>query len=230
MLSSVEVDALLAEQARYYRQRAPEYDDWWFRRGRYDRGAEGNARWFSEVAEVEAALERFRPTGDVLELACGTGLWTRHLVRHARRVTAVDASAETIEINRARVSDPRVEYVLADVFEWEPARAYDACVFGFWLSHVPESRFEGFWELVRTAVGPRGRVFLVDNLLAEGSDGTHTVSRGSDVELRRLADGRAFRIVKRYDEPHALELRLAALGWRLTAATTAGGSFLYAWG
>jgi SAM-dependent methyltransferase len=27
------VDRLLAEQKRYYRERAPEYDDWWFRRG-----------------------------------------------------------------------------------------------------------------------------------------------------------------------------------------------------
>jgi len=30
---------LLGEQKRYYAERAPEYDDWWFRRGRY--GLEG---------------------------------------------------------------------------------------------------------------------------------------------------------------------------------------------
>ena len=29
---------LLDEQIAYYRARAAEYDDWWFRRGRYDRG------------------------------------------------------------------------------------------------------------------------------------------------------------------------------------------------
>lgn len=35
-----EIEQLLAEQARYYRERAGEYDDWWFRRGRYDQGAD----------------------------------------------------------------------------------------------------------------------------------------------------------------------------------------------
>ena len=29
------VDRLLADQRRYYRERAPEYDDWWFRRAGY---------------------------------------------------------------------------------------------------------------------------------------------------------------------------------------------------
>jgi len=36
-------DPLLAEQIAYYRDRAGEYDQWWFREGRYDRGPELNA-------------------------------------------------------------------------------------------------------------------------------------------------------------------------------------------
>ena len=47
---------VLGEMKAYYAARAPEYDDWWFRRGRYDLGEEGNARWAAEAAEVEAAL------------------------------------------------------------------------------------------------------------------------------------------------------------------------------
>ena len=30
-------DSLLADQRAFYRQRAPEYDEWWQHRGRYDR-------------------------------------------------------------------------------------------------------------------------------------------------------------------------------------------------
>ena len=95
--------ALLDEQARYYAARAEEYDDWWFRRGRYDRGPEATARWRAEAAEVEAALAAFGPRGDVLELACGTGLWTEHLARHADRVDAVDAAPEVLEVARRRL-------------------------------------------------------------------------------------------------------------------------------
>jgi len=78
-----QVESVLAEQADYYRERAGEYEDWWFRRGRYDHDPEMNARWFSDVAEAHAALERFKSVGEVLELACGTGLWTERLLAEA---------------------------------------------------------------------------------------------------------------------------------------------------
>jgi 2-polyprenyl-3-methyl-5-hydroxy-6-metoxy-1,4-benzoquinol methylase len=221
-------DELLSEQARYYRARAPEYDDWFFRRGRYDIGPEGNARWFADVEEVERALEAFEPRGDVLELACGTGLWTRRLARHAATVTALDASAEVLDLNRARVGEPSVEYVQADVFEWQPERAYDVCFFGLWLSHVPEERFELFWALVGRAVAPGGRVFLVDS--GRRGDRAHAQALDEEVELRQLSDGREFRIVKRYLEPAALERRLAGLGWDVRLRRTANGALVYGGG
>ncbi|HXH97847.1 MAG TPA: class I SAM-dependent methyltransferase, partial [Gaiellaceae bacterium] len=85
---------VLAEQKAYYTARAREYDDWWFRRGRYELDPGRRARWAADVAEAEAALAAFRPEGSVVEFAAGTGLWTRHLARTASRLVAVDASAE----------------------------------------------------------------------------------------------------------------------------------------
>lgn len=212
---TVEVERLLAEQARYYRARAGEYEDWWFRRGRYDRGPDANARWFTDVAEVQAALDRFEPDGEVLELACGTGLWTRRLLAHARSLTAIDASPEVLELARACVDDPGVSYVQADLFAWEPDHTCDVCFFAFWLSHVPEERFETFWENVKQAVEPRGRVFFVDSSRSEQASAVdHTLPRqGEETMLRRLADGREYHIVKRFYEPHALQQRLTELGW-----------------
>ena len=52
-------------------------------------------------------------------------------------MTAVDAAPEVLAINRARVGDASVRYVEADLFDWSPDQRYDACVFAFWLSHVP---------------------------------------------------------------------------------------------
>ncbi len=59
-------EALLAEQRAFYRARAPEYDEWWQRRGRYDRGAELAAEWHRQVTEIGDALEAFGARGDVL--------------------------------------------------------------------------------------------------------------------------------------------------------------------
>ena len=216
-----DVEPLLAEQSHYYRERAGEYDDWWLRRGRYDHGQETNARWFSDAAEVQAALDRFKPSGEVLELACGTGLWTERLV-HADRVTAVDGSPEMLELCRVRVGDGRVEYIQADLFEWEPERTYDVCFFGFWLSHVPDEHFDAFWEKVGRALTPGGRVFFVDSSrhdLASAVD--HKLSAPEDpTMLRRLADGREYRIVKQFYEPGRLQARLAGLGWNIEVEGT----------
>ena len=67
-----------------------------------------------------------------------------------------------LAINERRVASPRVTYVNADIFAWQPDRAYDTVFFGTWLSHVPPAAFDGFWALVRTCLVPNGRVAFVD--------------------------------------------------------------------
>ena len=163
-MNNTPAENILQEQIAYYRARAGEYDQWFLRQGRYHRGPEASARWFAEAAQVEAALEGFAPKGRVLEMACGTGLWTRHLVRHAESVTALDASPEVLEINQARVQDPKVRYAEADLLNWTPDGVYDTVFFSFWLSHVPPERFEAFWTLVQGCLAPGGRVFFIDSL------------------------------------------------------------------
>lgn len=220
------IDDLLAEQLRYYRERAGEYDDWWLRRGRYDRGEAANARWFAEVGEVEAAFDRCAPDGDVLELACGTGLWTRRLAARARRVTAIDAAPEPLALARERLAAmpgaARVHFVCADVFTWRPDGAFDACCFAFWLSHVPEERFAAFWATVGAALAPGGRVLFLDSLRSDRSTAADHVlpPAGEQTQIRRLGDGREFRVVKRFHDPAELERRLAGLGWRAVVRRT----------
>src|SRR5437667_106857 len=80
----------------FYRARAPEYDDWWNRRGGYDHGEAENLEWRRQIAVVVAALDSFDARGDVLELAGGTGWWTQSLARTADHLTVIDASAETL--------------------------------------------------------------------------------------------------------------------------------------
>jgi ubiquinone/menaquinone biosynthesis C-methylase UbiE len=220
---------LLAEQLEYYRARAYEYDKWWLREGRFDRGSKANARWFSEVTALEEALTRFDPRGDVLELACGTGLWTRRLVYHATRLTAVDAAPEVIAINRARLGDRGVRYIEADLFEWSPPSAsFDVCAFAFWLSHVPQDHFSAFWQRVGAALRPGGRVFFIDSARTESSTAAdHSLpDAGQATMTRRLDDGREFQIIKRFYEPEWLKSELAGLGFDLDVDST-GEFFIY---
>jgi SAM-dependent methyltransferase len=205
-------DQLLAEQRAYYSALAPDYL--------------GQGLDLPGGAELNDALDAFRPTGSVLEFACGPGVWTRQLLHHASDVTAIDASPGMLAIAASRV--PRgapVRFVEADLFTWKPDRRYDVVFMGFWLSHVPAGRFESFWALVAAALTPRGRVFFAD-------DGYRTPDEliegpASSTIQRRTPDGTAYRLVKVPHEPAHLERRLRALGWDITVTPTAGPFF---WG
>jgi len=217
-------EALLRDQIAYYRARAPEYDEWWARTGRFDRGPEFNAAWFADITAVENAfvtfLDRERPR-TALEFACGTGLFTRFIAPRVGQLTAVDASPEAIAINRARVRDARVNYVQADLFAWTPPARCDLVAMCFWLSHVPDARFDAFWAKVRGALAGGGAAYVIDS----AHDPTSTAlnhappDRRAGVALRKLNDGREFRIVKVFHEADALRTRLAGLGF--DAAITA---------
>src|SRR4051794_30568415 len=89
-------DDRLAEQAAYYRRRAGEYDVTAY-------GDVAVAR--KHIAKVVADV---RPAGRVLEIACGTGLWTEALAQWADTLIAVDAAPEAIALARERVQSERV--------------------------------------------------------------------------------------------------------------------------
>jgi demethylmenaquinone methyltransferase/2-methoxy-6-polyprenyl-1,4-benzoquinol methylase len=217
-------DALLEEQRAFYRARASEYDEWWLRQGRYDRGDNEAREWREQVAVVEAALAAFGATGDVLELAGGTGWWTARLAETATHLTVVDSSLETLELNRERVGRAEIDYVVADLFDWQPTRPYDVVFFSFWLSHVPRARFAAFWSLVRACLAPGGRVFLIDNrpdpVPRPNVNDPHVVKYSPDLHLRRLSDGSEFRVVKVMYEPDELQTLIEAEGWRAAIGAT----------
>jgi demethylmenaquinone methyltransferase/2-methoxy-6-polyprenyl-1,4-benzoquinol methylase len=219
-------DGLLGEQLRYYRERASEYDDWWLRRGRYDRGTEFNEAFLADTRVAETALcgwlERNAPAR-ALELACGTGLFTRHLAPRVGTLTAVDAAPEVLALNRERMrGTANVRYVEADLFAWQPAERYDLVFLSFWLSHVPAARFDAFWQMVASSLADGGAAYVIDSAHEPTSTARdHPVpSRDAGVVTRKLDDGRTFRIVKLFWEPDTLAARLAPLGWRAALART----------
>jgi len=193
-------DEALADQVDYYRRRAGEYD----------------VTAYGDVAAARARIARLvaemRPAGRVLEIACGTGLWTEALAGPADTVTAIDAAPEAVEIAHGRVRSANVSFEVADVFSWNPDTRFDVIFFSAWLSHVPMSRFEQFWQSLRGLLAEDGRVLFIDEHVDEREKENYVPGRDEIVE-RRLRDGSTFRVIKNFVDPDRLEQRLRRLGW-----------------
>lgn len=135
---------ILKQQKDYYIARANEYDEWFLRKGRYDRGKKLNALWFSEVQELKQKLKQFNPKGQVMEIACGTGWWTQELVKYADHITAVDAVKEVLAICKKNIKSKKVTYIQKDIFFLKLQKKFNVVFFSFWVSHVPRGLFESF--------------------------------------------------------------------------------------
>jgi ubiquinone/menaquinone biosynthesis C-methylase UbiE len=234
-MASGEPGEILREQQEYYNARAAEYDEWWMREGRYDRGATENSIWFTEQEEVRSAFAALDWGGDVLELAGGTGIWTEWLASRARQITILDGSLEMIAVNSVRLEAggfrSKAAYRQVDLFTWQPERQYDGLFMGYFLSHVPADRRESFLATVASALRPGGVLGLIDGRRDARSTSPDQPPPGpeSDVTMRRLNDGRTFQIVKRFDEPESLAAELDHHGIDAEVRVTAV-HFLYATG
>lgn len=215
---------ILDEQIAYYRARAGEYDEWFYRTGRYDHGEEINTQFLTEAAQVRAALHTLEPVDHALELACGTGIWTLELVKLAKHVTALDASPEVIAINRAKLAEvgATATFKEVDLFTWEPDQQYDLVFFAFWLSHVPPERLAPFLAKVAQATKPGGRAFMVDSRRSpvSGVPGRTLPKDDTNIVTRELNDGRTFDVVKIFYEPDDLATQFVAAGFEVTVSTT----------
>jgi demethylmenaquinone methyltransferase/2-methoxy-6-polyprenyl-1,4-benzoquinol methylase len=206
------VHDVLADQVRYYRARAPEYDDAYRRAGRHDRGAEANAAWLDNLALLRGRLQGAALAGEIVEVAAGTGYWTAALVEQARSVTAIDAAPEALAANRRRLGKAasEVDYIVADLFNWRTSRSWDGCAGFFWLCHVPDERLGAFLAAVRTAIRPGGRVFFGDKLPAAPQERW--------LEERTVADGRRFAIVNRLRSAAEYERAFGSVGLEVEAS------------
>jgi SAM-dependent methyltransferase len=143
---------------------------------------------------ILARLEQVRARrGLVLELGCGSGLLTRHLVEAGHRVVATDASPAMVEL--AREVAPDAEEVRRLALPDDPLPRCDAVVsVGHVLSYLPdEEAIDRALATVAAALRPGG-VLAID--LCDVAWGT---ARRDGDSLGRVGDDWA--IVTRYGIP-----------------------------
>jgi SAM-dependent methyltransferase len=211
----------------YYAARAGEYDDWYLRRGRYERGPIHDTAWNAELDAAGGWLDRLPLGGRIVELAAGTGWWSP-LLASKGELWLYDAAEAPLERARERLvaHNLRAHIHVRDAWaapEGEPA---DALFAGFWLSHVTRDRTVAFLETARRWLRPGGRLAIIDSLPDPQSGAADHPTPSGDLAVRRLDDGREFTIVKVHRTAGEIEAGLRAAGYDAIEVTTTGRFFV----
>jgi ubiquinone/menaquinone biosynthesis C-methylase UbiE len=179
----------------YYRHRATEYEQIYYREIPERR---------QEITDEESRLRALVAGKSVLEMACGTGYWTKVMSETAAHVTASDIWPEMLEQTRQKKFGCPVELVVADMFAqaW-PEMAFDLVAVGFWFSHQPKQEYDKFFDIVRRPLKSGGKIWLIDN--NPPAEGTHHEfvrkdEFGNNFKRRYLENGESHVILKNYYE------------------------------
>jgi len=113
---------------------------------------------------------------NVLDVACGTGvLIPDYLSRDVKKVTAVDISSRMIDIARSKFSDPRVQFLNADIETLDFPEAFDRCVVYNAFPHFTDP--QNLVRLLAESLMPGGRLTVAHSMSRKAINAYH--SRGA---------------------------------------------------
>jgi len=181
------------EMHEYYARRAPSYDQGW----EFD-DPKGGPLLRELAPAVQSALHGRR----VLEIACGTGIWTKVAADVAEHIVATDATDATLEqARRKNLAPDKVEFHLADAYALGNVPGeFDAGLAVQWFSHVPKHRYDEFFAAWHGRLGPGAVVLIADNQAGEKMlRKTYSKTGEPDTyQKRKTKDGGEFEIIKNY--------------------------------
>ena len=183
---------------QYYADRAYEYDKTYLRPERQ-----------KDIKKLHKLLKNLLSGHIVLEVACGTGYWTKTIASVSKFITAVDINNKVLQIAKNReIPSDKVIFVQDDVYSLNKIQNnFSAGFASFWWSHVLKSKLKGFLALFQSKLQSDALVVFIDNRRVKGS--STPISRidndGNTYQIRKLEDGREYEILKNF--PTKKEIR-----------------------
>jgi demethylmenaquinone methyltransferase/2-methoxy-6-polyprenyl-1,4-benzoquinol methylase len=201
----------------YYEAQADSYEEFYEGRGQ---AIGALAREYPvDTAAIANLLSGFG-RGNVVDLACGTGFWLTAYGQNCTSVTLVDQAPAALAKCQQRVDQlglqAKARLVQGDIFKVALGQvAYDACVLGFLLSHLPDLQVTDLFRRLRTILRPDAELAVVDGAW---SDARKPYRQRDGFERRALGDNRSFMIRKKYFERVELETLLEREGFPVRSA------------
>lgn len=174
----------------YYNKRAKEYERIYFKPERQE-----------DIAAAGLILKDLFKEKEVLEIACGTGFWTRFIAETAKSVLATDINESVLEIARSKdIQHSDLNFKKADLYVFESEKKYPSLFAGFIWSHILKQDLPHFYKTIHVLAEPGGQVVLMDNTYVEGSN--HPIlctdTEGNTFQNRMLDDGSNHQVLKNF--------------------------------
>jgi cyclopropane fatty-acyl-phospholipid synthase-like methyltransferase len=164
-----------------------------------------------QLLEIIAELKALATDRTVLEVACGTGYWTRFVGPVSRRTTATDYSTTMLGVAQS-LRIPNAEVIYDDAYHLGGVgdERFD---FGFamhWVSHIPLARWPEFFAAFHARLKPGAKVMLADDIRRpDDADPWYSKLDTRDTfEIRHLPNGESYEIVKTFFTPGQLRTLL----------------------
>jgi 2-polyprenyl-3-methyl-5-hydroxy-6-metoxy-1,4-benzoquinol methylase len=141
------------------------------------------------------AIENGR-TGNVLDMACGTGYGSYQIIRADKffqsQVTGVDIDEEAIAYAKKRYAHPSVRFICADAISYADRHGYDTIVSLETIEHLKNPIL--FVQNLRTLLKKDG-VLIVSAPVTPSTDGNpHHLSDFSPARIKKLFNTSGFTI------------------------------------
>ena len=174
----------------YYSKRAKEYEQIYHR---------DDPVMQSELARIKNLLRNSFRNKSVLEIACGTGYWTKAVAQSVDNLTAVDYSVEMLEVAKAK--NTGANFITDDAFLLENVnRNFIAGFANFWFSHIPKIQINFFLNTFHKKLKPNSTIIMTDNIY-NAEFGGELIDNANDENTyknRTLKDGASYQIIKNY--------------------------------
>jgi len=205
------------QQKQYYQQRAKEYEQVYQKPERQE-----------DLKKLHISVREEARNKNILEIACGTGYWTKTLAESCSSIDAGDYSDAVLEIAKAKdYGITPVTFQQIDFWKLQkPKPLYDMVFGGFIWSHILEERLPDFVQLLWQQVHKNGKLIFIDNRYVEGSSTpiARTDEMGNTYQIRQLANGEEFEVLKNFPDMLEVYPMLAEMGLAME-----WGEFEYFW-
>jgi demethylmenaquinone methyltransferase/2-methoxy-6-polyprenyl-1,4-benzoquinol methylase len=178
------------DMVSYYKERANEYEKIYAR----------PERQHDLLLATQILQEAFRDK-EVLEIACGTGYWTKIISKTADSILATDINDAVINLAKSKAYfASKIKFQLVDIFNLAGTTKHESLFGGFIWSHIKLQELVRFIDTINYQVKPGRSLVFMDNNFVEGSNLplTDIDNFGNTYQTRQLENGTMYKVVKNF--------------------------------